>query len=252
MIVNGIPHWLVAAMIAPFVGSFLGVLALRLPARLPVAIGRSRCPDCEATLGIADLVPLVSWPVARGRCRHCGAPVDRFYPAIELAALAVPLWAASETTGWVLWGGCILGWCLLALAAMDMRSMVLADSLTLPLVAAGLAVSWAIGTETLYAAAIGAVLGFLTFALIGWLYRKLRGREGLGLGDAKLLAGAGAWLTWQALPSVVALAALTALATALAQSFARQSIRAGERLPFGPHLAAAIWLVWLYGPVVAG
>ncbi len=204
MIVQGIPHWLVAAMIAPFVGSFLGVLALRLPARLPVVFGRSECPDCGTTLGIADLVPLVSWLAARGKCRHCDAPIDRIYPAIELAALAVPLWAASETTGWVLWASCVLGWSLLTLAVMDMRSMVLADSLTLPLVAAGLAVSWALGTETLYDAAIGAALGFLSFALIGWLYRKLRGREGLGLGDAKLLAAAGAWLTWQALPSVVA------------------------------------------------
>ncbi len=252
MIVLGLPHWLAAALIAPFVGSFLGVLAVRLPACRSVMFGRSHCPNCQTTLGIADLVPLVSWLAARGRCRHCGAPIDRFYPAIELAALAVPLWAASETTGWVLWASCILGWCLLTLAAMDMRSMVLADSLTLPLVAAGLAVSWALGTETLYDAAAGAALGFLSFALIGWLYRRLRGREGLGLGDAKLLAAAGAWLTWQALPSVVALAALTGLATALARSLVRHSLPVGERLPFGPHLAAATWLVWLYGPVVAG
>jgi leader peptidase (prepilin peptidase)/N-methyltransferase len=252
MIDQGIPHWLVAALIAPFVGSFLGVLAVRLPARRQVVAGRSQCPDCHATLGLADLVPLLSWLAARGRCRHCGAPIDRFYPAIELAALMVPLWAASETTGWVLWAGCGLGWCLLALAVMDMRSMVLADSLTWPLVAAGLAVSGALGTGTLRGAAIGAALGFVSFALIGWLYRKLRRREGLGLGDAKLLAAAGAWLTWPALPSVVALAALSGLATVLARSLAGRPLGAGERLPFGPHLGAATWLVWLYGPVVAG
>ncbi len=99
----------------------------------------------------------------------------------------MPLWAASETTGWVLWAGCVLGWCLLTLAVMDMRSMVLADSLTLPLIAAGLGVSWTLGTGTLYDAAIGAALGFLSFALIGWLYRRLRGREGLG---GKFAAGA--------------------------------------------------------------
>lgn len=252
MIDLGIPHWLAAAVIAPFVGSFLGVLAMRLPARQPVAFGRSRCPDCGATLGIPDLVPLVSWLVSAGKCRHCGVAIGRVYPAIELAALAVPLWAASETTGWVLWASCLLGWCLVTLAVMDMRSMMLADSLTLPLVAAGLGVSRAIGTETFYNAAIGAALGFLSFALIGWLYHKLRGREGLGLGDAKLLAAAGAWLTWSALPSVVALAALSGLVVALARSLVRRSFREGERLPFGPHLGVAIWLVWLYGPVVAG
>ncbi len=82
MIDHGIPHWLIAALIAPFVGSFLGVLAVRLPAGRPVMAGRSHCPDCNATLGVADLVPLVSWLAARGRCRHCGAPIDRLHPAI--------------------------------------------------------------------------------------------------------------------------------------------------------------------------
>ena len=194
----------------------------------------------------------MSWLVSGGKCRHCGAAIGRIYPAIEIAALAVPLWAASETSGWVLWAGCFLGWSLLALAVMDLRSMVLADALTLPLVAAGLLVSWALGTEIFYRSAIGAVVGLLAFALVGWLYRKLRGREGLGLGDAKLLAAAGAWLTWPALPSVIALAALSGLATTLAKSLVHRSLRVSERLPFGPHLGVAIWLIWLYGPIVAG
>ena len=239
-------------MIAPFVGSFLGVLAMRLPARKPVVMARSQCSSCGTTLGVADLVPLVSWLVFRGKCRHCGAAIERIYPTIELIALAVPLWAASETTGWVLWAGCLLGWGLLALAVMDLRSMVLADALTLPLIVAGFFVSWAFGSEILYSSAIGAALGFVSFALIGWLYHRFRGREGLGLGDAKLLAAGGAWLTWSALPSVVALAALSGLATTLARSLIRRSLRESERLPFGPHLGVAIWLVWLYGPVVTG
>lgn len=252
MIVEFIPHWLAAALIAPFVGSFLGLLALRLARRQPVILGRSRCPDCDATLGIKDLVPILSWLVSRARCRHCGAPVAWFYPAIELAAVAVPLWAASETAGWVLWAGCVLGWSLLALAVMDARSMVLADALTLPLLAAGLGVSLALGASVLGAATIGAAAGFAAFALIAWGYRAWRGRDGLGLGDAKLLAVAGAWLTWPALPTVVALAALSGLATALARSVGGRPIGDGERLPFGPHLGAATWLVWLYGPVMAG
>ena len=252
MIVLGIPHWLVAALIAPFVGSFLGVVAMRLPVGQPVALGRSKCPDCGTTLGIADLIPLVSWLSSRGKCRHCGVAIGRIYPAIELAAIAVPLWAASEIAGWPLWASCFLGWSLLTLAVMDVRSMILANSLTLPLVAVGLLVSWALGIETLRDSAIGAVAGYLSFALIAWLYRTVRGREGLGLGDAKLLAAGGAWLTWPALPSVVALAAISGLAMTLAQSIVRRTFREGERLPFGPHLGVAIWLVWLYGPVVTG
>ena len=248
----GMPHWLIAALIAPFMGSFLGVLAIRLAERRPVAFSRSRCPDCDTVLGIADLVPLLSWLASRGKCRHCGAPIPRFYPVMELLALAVPLWAASETAGWVLWASCLLGWSLLALAAMDLRSMVLADALTLPLVVAGLAVSWALGPETARDAAIGAAAGFASFAVIGWLYRRVRGRDGLGLGDAKLLAAAGAWLTWPGLPGVVALAALSGIAQALVRSIGGRPLHAGERMPFGPHLTAATWLVWLYGPVLAG
>jgi leader peptidase (prepilin peptidase)/N-methyltransferase len=88
------------------------------------------------------------------------------------------------------------------------------------------------------------------FALIAWLYRRLRGREGLGLGDAKLLGAGGAWLGWQALPSVVALGAAIALALALAGAAAGGKLSATTRIAFGPYLALAIWVVWLYGPLV--
>jgi leader peptidase (prepilin peptidase) / N-methyltransferase len=241
---------LLALLVGPFVGSFLGVVVERLPVGRPIALGRSSCDCCGEALGGRDLVPVVSWLARRGRCR-CGAiRLDPFYPGIELAALAVALSAVMVLSGWLLWASLALGWTLLALAAIDLRHFVLPDVLSLPLVPAGLAVAWLIDPARLGDHAIGAVAGFAGFALIAWLYRRLREREGLGLGDAKLLGAGGAWLGWQALPSVVALGAALALALALARAVAGAKLSPTTRIAFGPYLALAIWVVWLYGPLV--
>jgi hypothetical protein len=127
---------LAAAVVAPFVGSFLGVVVARLPEKRDVVGGRSRCPACGHVLGVRDLAPLLSWAVLRGRCRHCGARIGWIYPAVELGALGVAVWAASVVEGWLLWVSCGLGWTLLALAAIDLRHYLLPNALTLPLAAA--------------------------------------------------------------------------------------------------------------------
>jgi leader peptidase (prepilin peptidase)/N-methyltransferase len=241
---------ILALVVAPFVGSFLGVVIERLPAGRPIVRARSRCDRCGAALGVRDLIPLLSWLVRRGRCR-CGAiRLRAFYPGIELAALLVAASAALVLSGWLLWVSLLLGWTLLAAAAVDWRHYFLPDILTVPLVPAGLVVAWVIDPAKLSAHALGAVAGFLVFAVIAALYRRLRDREGLGLGDAKLLAAGGAWLGWAALPSVVALAAVLALALALAGALAGGKLSPTTRIAFGPYLALAIWAVWLYGPLV--
>jgi leader peptidase (prepilin peptidase)/N-methyltransferase len=244
------PGSILALLIAPFVGSFLGVVVERLPAGRPIALARSTCDRCGETLAARDLVPLLSWLARRGRC-GCGKIwLGAFYPGIELAALAVALSAALVLSGWLLWASLALGWTLLALAAIDLRHHLLPDLLTLPLIPAGLAVVWLVDAARLPDHAVGAAAGLIGFVLIAWLYRRLRHREGLGLGDAKLLAAGGAWLGWQALPGVVALAAVVALAVALAGALAGGKLGATTKIAFGPHLALAIWLVWLYGPLV--
>ncbi len=247
-----IPDWVPAIVVAPFVGSFLATLAVRLPRGKPVLAGRSACPVCAHVLGPLDLIPLLSWAVSRARCRYCAAPIAVFYPAVELAAIGVAAWAATVVSGWLLWASCVLGWGLLTLAVIDARHMRLPDALTLPLTVLGLAVSGLLGGAAAWDSAIGAVAGFTAFAGLGWLYRWMRGRDGLGLGDAKLAAAAGAWVSWTGLPSVVALAALGGLAVAGAARLGGRPAAMGDRIPFGPYLAAAIWLVWLYGPVSIG
>ncbi len=134
-----------------------------------------------------------------------------------------------------------LGLILLVAALIDWRRMILPDWITLPLIPLGCAMA-AMQEPPLTDRLIGAVAGFAVFAGIAELYRRLRGHDGLGMGDAKLLAAAGAWVGWRDLPLVVLGGAVTALAWALATR------RDPERpLPFGPFLAATFWLVWRLG-----
>lgn len=233
---------------APFVGSFLGVVVRRLPEGRPIAWVRSRCECCGTALRVRDLVPLYSWLAAGGRCRYCGHPLGWFYPGIELSALAVALAALAADGGEKTWLDCFFGWWLLALGWIDMRRWLLPDALTLPLVIAGLAAAAAFDPEQLTARALGAALGYLSLRLVALLYRALRGRDGLGHGDAKLLAASGAWVGAMALPQVVLGAAVSALAAAACLRLAGVRLGAHSALPFGPFLALATWLIWLLGP----
>lgn len=237
---------------APFIGSFLGVLALRLPERRPVALSRSACDHCGHVLAAADLIPVASWLFLRGRCRYCHARIGGFVLAIEGAALAVALWAAFQTAGWVIAISCVFGWTLLLLAVIDWRVQLLPDLITLPLLVTGLAAAAILDRDHMTDHLIGALAGFAVFALAALIYRLLRGREGLGLGDAKLLAGIGAWVSWMGLPTVVLWGSILGLAFALARAVTGRGLSLSDRLPFGTFLAAGGWLVWLYGPLIPG
>ena len=236
-------------LVAPFIGSFLGLLIRRLPEGSPIARGRSRCDACGATLRVRDLVPILSWLVAGGRCRYCRQPLGWFYPGVELAAVAVAVLAVLIDGGQRAWLDCLLGWWLLALGWIDLRCWLLLDALTLPLIIAGLAAAFLFDPDQLTDRALGAALGYLSLTAIATLYRALRGREGLGGGDAKLLAASGAWLGAAALPQVILLAALSALAAAGCMRLTGVRLGIHSALPFGPFLALATWVLWLLGPL---
>lgn len=241
--------WIMIAA-APFVGSFLGVLALRLPDERPVGWDRSACDRCGHVLTAGDLVPVVSYLLLRGRCRYCRAPIGGFALAIEVGAIAVAVWAAIQTSGLILVASCVLGWALLLLAVIDWRTQLLPDVITLPLLGLGLAWSLAIDPETLPDRLIGAALGFAALALVAFVYDRLRGRAGLGLGDAKLFAAIGAWVSWQGLASVLLWGSMLGLAYALVRATLGRGLRLSDRLPFGTFLAAGAWIIWLEGPLV--
>ena len=176
---------------------------------------------------------------------------------IELAALAIALWSLFVLPGWIAFAGCLLGWSLMTLAIIDVDHRLLPDEITLPLAAAGLVVFLIIDPASLPAHGLGALAGFLLVLGLRLVFNRLMGREAVGLGDAKLLAAAGAWVSWEGLPSVILLGAGGALIVHVAMaalSRARPEIgQPAREIPFGPYIAAGLWLVWLYGPLdIAG
>jgi leader peptidase (prepilin peptidase)/N-methyltransferase len=239
-------------VLAPFIGSFLGVVVTRAEEPRTLLFGRSACESCGTRLGAFELVPLGSWVALRGRCRACGERIGLFHPSIELAALVVALWSALLFSGPLLWVSCFFGWCLLALAATDLKFYLLPDFLTLPLIPAGLFAAWFFEPSSLPAHLIGAAAGYFFVIALRVLYRLVRGREGMGLGDAKLLAATGAWLGWTALPSVLVLGSLAGLLFALWSKVRGDTFSLTNPVPFGAFLCLGAWVVWLYGPLTIG
>ncbi len=240
--------WLLV-LLAPVIGSFLGVLIHRLPDGRAIVWARSRCEACQVVLTARDLVPLVSWLALRGRCRRCGHSLGWFYPGIEVAALLVALVALGVDGLPRAWLDCVLGWWLLTLSWIDLRRWVLPDVLTLPLIVAGLLAAVLFEPASLIDRALGAVFGYLALRAVAVGYRALRGRDGLGGGDAKLFGAAGAWVGIMALPQVILAAALAGLVAAGALRLGGVRLHAHSALVFGPFIALATWAFWLSGSV---
>jgi leader peptidase (prepilin peptidase)/N-methyltransferase len=163
-------------------------------------------------------------------------------------AVLMVVTAMAVMPGAVLLGATLLlGWTLLVLAAIDAAILRLPDLFTLPLAALGLAVAWTLPGHPIGEHAAAAALGWLAFDALAWVFRRLRGHDAMGPGDAKLAGAAGAWLGLAALPSTVVLGCAAAFVW-IALRGATQGRRVlTEPLPFGPPLALAIWIVWLYG-----
>jgi len=234
---------------APFIGSFIGVVAERWPKGETIVFGRSHCTHCGHVLGLRDLIPLASWLAARGRCRYCSGRISIWYPAVEILALAIAIWSLAVMPAPLAWIGCFFGWTLLALAIIDLRWFQLPNALTAPLAVAGLATMGLYRLEIPLDQLIGAVLGYGSMSAVAWLYRRYRGQEGLGAGDASLFGVLGAWVGWQGLATVLLYAGISGLLVLALQARAGSAITFTTRIPFGPHLCLGGWLVWLYGPL---
>jgi len=242
------------ALAGPAAGSCAALLADRLPRGEPVALARSRCRACGGVLRWHELVPLVSWLAQRGRCRRCGATIPAGLVQAELVGLGFGLGAAFlAPTPLAALIGALFMWCLLALALADLRFFRLPDPLTAVLAVLGLGLmlagdgsGWPAWPERLADAALGAVAGGGSFLALRLGYRALAGREGMGLGDVKLMAGIGAGLGVAALPMVALLAGVSALVVAGLRAWRRgRGLRRTGRVPFGAFLALAAAAVWL-------
>ena len=227
------------------VGSFLATVLIRWPRGESVLAGRSRCDRCRAPLGAAELVPILSFTAQRGRCRACGARIDPRHPIVEASAAMVGL-VAMVAHPWPLAGVTLgLGLWLLLVAMLDVEHEWLPDALTLPLIPLGLAAAWAGFGPPLQDRLAGAALGWALLFLMALAYRRLRGREGMGGGDPKLLAGLGAWVGAVQLPFILLGAGLLGLAAVLLMRLRGEPVGRATRLPLGALMALAAWPVWL-------
>ena len=237
---------------APFVGSFIGTVVDRSVDETGTGrgwlTGRSVCDHCGEPLAVRDLLPLLSWLLCGGRSRCCGKPLRTFLPAVEMGALTLAAVSVSIAAGATAATGALLGWVLLTLALIDLRSFRLPDAGTLPLLVAGLVMAQLQHPDTVWLYAVGAAVGFISLYGLAVAYRRIRGVEGLGLGDAKMLAAAGAWVGPAGLPWVLVLASLLGLALAVVLHRGESGTLMRMAVPFGPGLAAGFWLTWLCGP----
>ena len=225
------------------------------PDRFNLAVPRSACPACQAPISALQNIPLISWLVLRGRCAHCGQPISVRYPLVE--ALSGVLCAAVAWKfgfGWPALAALVLTWFLIALTFIDVDHQLLPDGLTLPLLWLGLLVSlW--GPQPGVAALpvdvrsslIGAMAGYVSLWSVYHLFRLLTGKEGMGYGDFKLFAALGAWLGWQMLLPIILVAAAVGAVVGIALLSLRGQSRATP-IAFGPFLAAAGWLMLMFGP----
>jgi leader peptidase (prepilin peptidase)/N-methyltransferase len=222
--------------------------------RFTLSTPRSACPNCKAPITALQNIPVVSWLVLRGRCAACKARISARYPLVELTTALLSAWVAWHF-GFGAPAACALlvTWALIALTGIDIDHQLLPDSITLPLMWAGLLAAVAIGPAMGVAipvsvadAVIGAAAGYVSLWLVFQAFKLVTGKEGMGYGDFKLFAALGAWLGWKVLPLVIVLSAATGAVLGILM-IALQGRDRRAPMPFGPYLAAAGWLAMMYG-----
>ena len=208
------------------------------PAPITLSTPRSRCPACGHQSPWYENIPLLSYLRLGGKCSACKTPISLRYPAVELLTavlFAVCGWRFGAHPQVLLWCGLVAT--LIALALIDFDTQYLPDDLTLPLLWAGI-VAAALGwlPVSLSASVGGAVAGYLSLWFVFHAYRLIRGKEGMGAGDFKLLAALGAWLGWQLIPSIILLSSAVGAVVGIALVVGRKHDR-DVPIPFGPYLA---------------
>ncbi|WP_294228447.1 A24 family peptidase [uncultured Shimia sp.] len=239
------PTALFLLLVSPAIGSFLAVLVDRLPRGENVVSRRSFCRSCGTQLHIGDLVPILSFAWSKGRCRRCDSRIPPWVLYLEIAAIAAAGFAiiASDTAATMLITAVFL-WLLLGLAVSDLLWMRLPDLLTALLFASGLIAAMGSDGSGVEMALLGAALGAGSFLVLRIIYRALRGREGLGLGDVKLMAGLGAFTGPFDLPLLVLGGAIFGILWG-AIRHRRGDTLGQQSIPFGTALCLAAALLWL-------
>lgn len=257
------------ALIGLTIGSFLNVVILRLPKmmenewacqcrelleleekeapKLTLSTPNSTCPGCGHEIKPWENIPVISYIFLRGKCGQCKSPISIRYPIIELVTGILTVFTvafAGLNTGGLV--ALIFTWMLIAMAVIDFDTKLLPDNLTLPLMWVGI-IANVFGLYTSLESAVwGAVAGYLSLWTVYHLFRLVTGKEGMGYGDFKLLAALGAWMGWQFLPLIILLSSLVGAIVGISLIVARGRDR-NIPIPFGPYLAAAGWIAFLWG-----
>lgn len=248
-----------SAILGLMVGSFLNVVIHRLPKMMErewennclemqgkavpasekytLVTPRSACPQCGHKISALENIPVLSYLFLQGKCKGCKTPISLRYPIIEtLTGILIGLvsWKFGySTTTLAAWGFTLA---LIVLTFIDFDTQLLPDDITLPLLWLGLLFNLSTGFTDLKSAVIGAMLGYLILWSLYWLYKIVRGKEGMGYGDFKLLAAIGAWFGWQLLPAVVLLSSIVGATIGIGLIVFGNKNRQSA-IPFGPFLA---------------
>ena len=264
-----------ALILGLLVGSFLNVLAWRLPkmleqdwqaqarelldlpapAQSPVynlLLPRSHCPKCQHSLRPWENIPLLSYLLLRGKCSHCKSAIGPRYPLTELACGLLSAFVAwhlgfGAQAGWML----VLTWGLLAICLIDAEHQIVPDMLVFPLLWLGLLLNSFEVFTTLPQAVWGAALGYASLWSVFWIFKLITGKDGMGHGDFKLLAVLGAWGGVAILPLTIVLSSLLGAIVGLSLLGLRRA-QTSTPIPFAPYLAIAGWIALLWGGQITG
>ncbi|WP_369799005.1 A24 family peptidase [Cellvibrio sp. pealriver] len=210
----------------------------------------STCPHCGHKIRAWENIPIISYLILRGKCSNCHKGISVRYPIIEIVTGLLSV-AAIHHLG-ITWGGLaalFFTWSLIALTMIDLDTYLLPDDITLPLLWLGLIVN-SFGTFTdLPSALWGAIAGYLSLWSVYKLFKMLTGKEGMGYGDFKLLAALGAWMGWQMLPQIILLSSLVGAVIGISMILIRGRDK-NIPIPFGPYLAIAGWIAFIWGDVI--
>jgi len=232
-------------------GSYLNVVIYRLPRDLSTVLPRSRCPACGGLIAARDNIPLLSYLLLRGRCRHCAVRISPLYPTVEALTGALFLLSYLRFGLTPDAAAAALFVCLmLVLAVIDAEHLLLPDLITLPGIVVGLAISHWVSWTDLLSSALGAALGAGFLYALWWIWYWVRKEEGLGLGDVKMLAMVGAFLGWKGVLITLFFGSVAGSVVGLGVlALGRGDLK--SKLPFGTFLALGGLIALFMGPALA-
>lgn len=208
---------------------------------------RSRCPSCKHKISSLENIPLISYLLQRGKCKHCGAGISIQYPLIELFTGVLTAYIAFKFGfTWQTLLFMLLAWSLIALAAIDFKTTLLPDNITLPMLWLGIIANYFNLFCSLEDSVLGAVFGYLSLWLVFQTFKLITGKEGMGYGDFKLLALLGAWLGWQYLIAIILISSVVGSIIGITL-IATKILGRDVPTPFGPYLALGGIICMLWG-----